>query len=99
MKQSDVRRILNHVLSGFSCPKCENKLHQAEVQINANTNFGLVFSVECPRCLTVINVNGYLPSKVKNKQKIKNNIDLDHLKKDIEKIKNFRGNLVNLFNE
>ncbi len=98
MKQSDVRRILNHVLTTFSCPKCENKLHQGEVKIDSNTILGLTFSIECPSCLTMINVNGFLPGEKRTNSVIKKNLDLNNLKIAVEKIKKFKGeNVAELF--
>ena len=100
MKQSEIRRIMNHVFSTVDCPRCgENELYRGETKIDLNSKEGLIFHIECPECGTVMKVNGFLPSKIRTSQSIKQQINSKTVEQAVAKIKKFRGNLVDLFNE
>jgi len=100
MKQNEIRRIMNHVFSTIDCPHCgENEIYRGRTEINLNSKMGLIFHIECPNCATVMKVNGFLPGKIRTNKGIKKQINTKNLKQAVDKIKGFRGNLVDLFNE
>ena len=100
MKQSDIRRIMNHVFTTVNCPRCgEPDLYRGKTEISLNSKLGLIFHIKCPECETVMKVNGFLPGKIRTNQGIKHQISSEKIQQDLEKIKNFRGNLADLFNE
>ena len=100
MKQNEIRRIMNHVFSTIDCPYCgENEIYRGKTEINLNSKMGLIFHIECPNCATVMRVNGFLPGKIRTNKGIKKQINIKNLTQEVDKIKRFRGNLVDLFNE
>lgn len=100
MKQSEIRRIMNHVFSTIDCPHCgETELYRGETQVNSNSNLGLNFSILCPSCNSLIKVNGFLPGKSRVNKNTKTQINSHNLAQAVEKIKGFRGNLVDLFGQ
>ena len=100
MKQNEIRRIMNHVFSTINCPHCgEDEIYRGKTEINLNSTLGLIFHIECPECKTVMKVNGFLPGKIRTNKGIKKQINTKNIEQAVEKIKGFRGNLVDLFNE
>ncbi len=101
MKDSEIRRIINHVFSTMSCPHCgERDLYHGETNIVMHSGSGLIFNVECPYCQTTIRVNGFLPGRLRYKKNItRQQNSYADIQRAVERIKKFRGNLADLFNE
>ena len=99
MKQNEIRRIMNYVFSAVNCPRCEETdLYRGRTEIDLNTKNGLIFHIECPKCATVMKVKGFLPGKIRTNKGIKKQVNSQNLAQAVEKIKKFRGNLQDLFN-
>ena len=91
---------MNHVFSTIDCPHCgETDLYKGKTEISLNSAVGLIFNIECPECKTILRINGFLPGGLRHDPEARTQINPQNVQQVVEKIKKFRGNLVDLFNE